>query len=209
MPLVEQSPALLDRNHTDYVYDFFGPSIDTGFRVIGACSRRYFTLSLEVLWALHRAGRDGTTKDKLDDLAWMGGCEFKGVWSGKEYPLFAIDREYKDPLNMALRDLTGPRIASREAIEDICDACYSSSTWPSKIYLPDSGFVLFKKEPPQADPLVVDEVALTGGQSQGDLEDEHEYGESPGTEDLEEDPPFPEVESLGSVPSPPPDSDSY
>lgn len=65
----------LPRKHpralTKYQFDYFGPSIDTGFRVVGHATQRFFTMSIEVAWALaldaqsnkmKRPGSDGDSR---------------------------------------------------------------------------------------------------------------------------------------------------
>jgi hypothetical protein len=90
---------------TKYLYDYFGPSIDTGFRVLSKCSDRYMTLSLEVAYALavlhNMPNRDGAQYER-PDLMLLESLELKGVWGGKEYPLFAIDLHSGDGVSRLL-----------------------------------------------------------------------------------------------------------
>ena len=55
-----------EKRHGDYLYDYFGPSIDTGFRVISMCKPRYFTVSVEV--ALAMIGRSKVLCKAEDDF---------------------------------------------------------------------------------------------------------------------------------------------
>ena len=48
------------RAYTKYLYDYFGPSIDTGFRVFSLSTQRFFTLSVEVAWAMAAAAHDAS-----------------------------------------------------------------------------------------------------------------------------------------------------
>ena len=80
--------------HSKYLYDYFGPSIDTGFRVLGRCTPRYFTLSVEVALAvtgIALAPGSGVSTDDIEDVLLLDFVELKGVWGGKRYPIVAID----------------------------------------------------------------------------------------------------------------------
>lgn len=173
------------RKHTKYVYDYFGPSIDTGFRILGACSRRFFSLSVEVAWAMQRAARDENVR--LEDLVWHDGRSLKGVWGGREYPVFALDREYADPVNRALRSFHAAEL-SPDKVEEVCRACYASPGWPSALYLSSSGFEPFKRQP--VDPLEADEVVDTGGPTLRGLEQRVELTSE--GQALPQDPPMPD-----------------
>lgn len=139
-------------DYTKYLYDYFGPSIDTGFRVLGKCSARYFTLSVEV--ALAMVGKSLTPdKDKdffsVEDLSLLDFVELKGVWGGKRYPVVAIDLMYEDPVNLAYSKML--HRPTTVEIHELCQACYTSEGWPSKLYLPKSSNSLFHDDP--SDPL--------------------------------------------------------
>jgi hypothetical protein len=133
------------RNNTKYLYDFFGPSIDTGFRVVSACSQRHFTLAVEVAWALLLANRDKKTRH-LDDFTFLGSRSMKGVWNGRDYPLFALDRHHTDDVNKSIRDLTDGGVDLTKA-ETLCRECVTSVGWVSAIYLPKSGVEGVTAEP--------------------------------------------------------------
>ncbi len=127
-----------------YFYDYLGPSIDTGFRVIQACDARYFTMSVELAWAYCR-GAQNAGVFVLPELTVREPREFKGVWDGRDYPLVALDRRKDDPVNAALATLN-PQSAEITHVEALCMACSDSSNWPSAIYLPDSDFDRFKRD---------------------------------------------------------------
>lgn len=140
----DKSPVLLNdealkgrRNNTKYLYDYFGPSVDTGFRVIGACSERHFTLAVEVAWSLLLANRD--KKDRhLEDFCFLGPRSMKGVWNGRDYPVFALDRHHEDDVNRSIRELTDGKVNLTHA-ETLCRECVTSDGWMSAIFLPKSG----------------------------------------------------------------------
>ncbi|NKS64406.1 hypothetical protein GS966_02475 [Rhodococcus hoagii] len=145
-PELLNEEALAKRDRDRYLYDYFGPSIDTGFRVVSACTERYFTLSLEVAWTLSRAAL-ATNLGQYNGLVFRKSHEFKGVWNGREYPLFAIDRQISDPVHEALRSLDGDTHASAENIETLARACGKSGNWPFCVYLPDSQQAAFNIAP--------------------------------------------------------------
>ncbi|WP_232676738.1 hypothetical protein [Nocardioides sp. R-C-SC26] len=176
----DRHPVLLNddalkgqRKHSRYLYDFFGPSIDTGFRVTSECTPRYFTISVEVAWALLLASRD-ESEMLLDDLTFLKPRELKGVWKGRDYPLFAIDRRHDDPVNQSIKKLVDGDL-NREHAEKMCRECVTSSGWVSAIYLPDSGVEAVRMEP--ADSLAdarAHAMELTGAETV--LKDDHDPG---------------------------------
>lgn len=133
--------ALRRAKHKHYQFDFFGPSIDTGFRVLSVCTARFFTLSIEVVRALqlhwHFSQRAKPPEEPwLGDLVYRGEQSFKGVFGARSYPLFALDREHDDPLNQALQGMNSE--LDLEAVAKVCEACHGSDDWPSRLFLPDS-----------------------------------------------------------------------
>ncbi|MCV7110936.1 hypothetical protein [Mycolicibacterium setense] len=144
--------ALETIDHEKFVYDYFGPSIDTGFRVIGECDSRYFTLSVEVALAiLGRSRAPGIVRKEEDtrDLMLLKFVELKGVWKNQRYPIVAIDTEFDDPVNAAYRkfEMRG----TPDELHELCSACYhSGKEWPSKIYLPGSWATTYQERPKHA-----------------------------------------------------------
>jgi len=137
------------RNNTKYVYDYFGPSIDTGFRVFGACDSRHFTLSVEVAWAMSRCATESgvnNSEHHLDDVVLMDTRHLKGVWSGRDYPIFAIDRKHTDLVHQALRKIRDTTVSAAD-VQNLCKECSNAPGWPSKLYLPKSGVDSFKQVP--------------------------------------------------------------
>ncbi|MET9325928.1 hypothetical protein [Tsukamurella sp. NPDC003166] len=141
-----------DRDTSLYLFDYFGPSIDTGFRVTSKCTARYLTLSVEVAYALalmHPVPHsDG--KYCYPDLKLMDSIELKGVWGGRDYPVFAIDLDHDDAVHLAMSKFL-PTTASPEDVQKLCEACYTSDGWPFLMYLPDSALGRFAIPP--VDPL--------------------------------------------------------
>lgn len=170
-----------------YMYDYFGPSIDTGFRVTSVCDHRFFTLSIEVAWAMAQcrldAGADGN-RYPLKDLRLRESREFKGVWNGRPYPLFAIDRHQADLINVAMAAIENNGLEPHKVV-NLCRECLNDAAWPSRLYLPASHHSSF---------LHIPEEALDDLRSNSMEGAETIPAEDPGrtTEDLEENPPLPE-----------------
>ncbi|RIT60372.1 hypothetical protein [Mycobacteroides abscessus] len=130
------------------MFDFFGPSIDTGFRVVNKCNARYLTLSVEVAYALvlMHVTPYGKGKYEYPGLKLMGSMELKGVWGGRDYPVFAIDLEHSDPVNTAMAKFL-PETVEPDDIKALCRACYDSDGWPFRMYLSKSSLGLFDETP--------------------------------------------------------------
>jgi hypothetical protein len=146
--VVELNDEALASKSNDYLFDFFGPSIDTGFRVISACSQRYFTLAVEVAWAIAQCAVDvGLSQTRpTDDILLLDTMPFKGVWDGREYPVFAVDRDHQDLVNRALARIRGNTLLPLD-IANLCKECSAKDNWPSALYLPESQHSDFKVEP--------------------------------------------------------------
>ncbi|WP_460800186.1 hypothetical protein [Microbacterium sp. GXF0217] len=136
-------PSLPRRSHAKYQFDYFGPSIDTGFRVSAHASHRYFTLSVEVAWALALASAGNDTNSgqdehlHVDDVVFRGNVLLKGVWDGRDYPLFALDRHFEDGVNKSVAKLMQAPPTAQEII-NVCHACNADDNWPCAMYLPKS-----------------------------------------------------------------------
>lgn len=143
------------RATSKYHFDYFGPSIDTGFRVIGSASHRYFTMTVEVAWALsvaaHAAKADPSIGifHSVNDFTLHSQPVLKGVWNGREYPIFAIDRHTGDPLNEAIRKMNSQNYDPQQVLE-VCSACAGFEDWTGKLYLPESAHGDFQNVPVDA-----------------------------------------------------------
>lgn len=131
-----------------HLFDYLGPSIDTGFRVLAHSNARFFTLSVEVAWAIaehqdHDQAPWGSEDLPLTLKEWK---DLKGVWSARPYPIFAIDRQFSDPVHEAERNLR-PTPRGRGKIAAICAACSATLDWPSSLFLPNSHNALFTRKP--------------------------------------------------------------
>lgn len=138
-------------SHTKYLYDYFGPSIDTGFRVLSKCNSRFFTLSVEVAFAmscLYLTPSIDQPNYLIEDLVLLDSTVLKGVWGGREYPVLAIDTEHREPVNRAYSAFE--HRAGPQEIHGLCQACYVSDGWPSRLYLPSGTNDHFKSVPVDA-----------------------------------------------------------
>jgi hypothetical protein len=137
-------------NRNNYMYDYFGPSIDTGFRIYSACSQRFFSLSIEVAYCLAHCHSSQVQAERgiyeSVDLAFIGNKAFKGVWNGREYPLFAVDRHHDEEINAALRVVTDDRLDPAH-VKAVAHACLSSNGWPSRLFLPEGNNQLVQATP--------------------------------------------------------------
>jgi hypothetical protein len=147
--VIELNAIALDSRSPAYLYDFFGPSIDTGFRVFSACSNRFFTLSVEVAWAMAQCATEagvGNQGFDLGDIRLLEPHELKGVWDGREYPLFALDRHHNDSVNRAMARIRETPVEALDVV-NLCKECYNARNWPSRLYLPDSIYPQVKAVP--------------------------------------------------------------
>ena len=112
-------------------------------------------MSVEVAWAIACAAVSAASSKTLEnvhhtnDFAYHGSHLLKGVWAGREYPVFAVDRDRADRVNEALERMNGSPLDSQQVI-DVCHACSESSGWPSTVYLPQSTNHAFLVKPEDA-----------------------------------------------------------
>lgn len=141
--LLNDSALRGKRAPTKFHYDYFGPSVDTGFRIFGLSSRRHFTLSVEAAMAVASAAHSASATKEAEsihhvaDVILHGTHVLKGVWAGREYPVFAIDRDFDEDVNVAIAKLKPETVIPNQII-DVCHACLQDPAWPSYLYLPDS-----------------------------------------------------------------------
>lgn len=172
--LNEEAVTAEKRESEKYLFDYFGPSIDTGFRIASQSRPRYLPISLEVAYALsvvqnhHNADED---QYRSPDLKLLDSIELKGVWGGRQYPVFALDLQYRDPIHVALAELRSERY-DNGAILKLCKSAYHSAGWPCRMYLPDAINEDFKALPdnPLAKYLEEAAVGLEGVESAPDEE---------------------------------------
>lgn len=185
-----RAPEILNReainasNADQYIFDYCGPSIDTGFRIINACSERFFTLSLEVAWA-YMAAYEARTADSYEPLTFLGKKPFKGVWGGREYPLFAMDRHCTEDVNRAIRNLEKTGSLTLQEVDRLARACRRTDGWHGAIYLPNSDRAEFKHCVPVAPDLPA-ENEMEGAESPPPEKQARPIGEGPSGAEEEE-----------------------
>lgn len=141
--VISQNDAALrgKRSYTQFQYDYMGPSIDIGFRLAALATNRHFTLSVEVARALsfdmHLLDATPTGETPVEGLVFFGSHSLKGVWKGREYPVFAIDRARSNALNVALASMNGKPPSAKQILE-VCRACAQDENWLTRLYLPNS-----------------------------------------------------------------------
>lgn len=131
-----------------YLYDYLGPSFDTGFRVVSECGPRYFTMSVEAAWA-YGQGTRFVAEPGMPELKYLGERKLKGVWNGRPYPLIGLDRSRTNPVDRVNEALTllGRSLGDPASIDSLCEACAGTEGWPTAIYLPDSKYPQFRHRP--------------------------------------------------------------
>lgn len=137
--LNEEAVSSVPRDTGTYLFDYFGPSIDTGFRIASQSRPRYMPLSLEVAYALAVVHHHHSDTDQCGspDLKLLNSIELKGVWGGREYPVFALDLEHNVPVLAALAALRGERHENSKILQ-LCAEAYKSEGWPCAVYLPNA-----------------------------------------------------------------------
>ena len=128
-----------------HLFDYLGPSIDTGFRIVGQCSQRFFTLSLEVAWAMAYDRLHNQFDKEISGLTLLSETPLKGVWDGRSYPIFALDREYDDAIARHISSVQGKGVIQLLDVQHLAEACILDGAWPSTVYFPDSSHDIFKK----------------------------------------------------------------
>ncbi|MGU3652854.1 hypothetical protein [Mycolicibacterium sp. A43C] len=142
----------------EFAMDFVGPSIDTGFRVLKYATRRYFALTVEVAHLLFKHYSDQEQRERRAHL--VGTHVLKGVWGGKPYPVFALERELGETvpsqaLAAAFDDSTliTDEYPSRKP-SDVLEAIstYRTATgWKGAVHTPDAHAAVFQNHQPAVD----------------------------------------------------------
>lgn len=167
--LNEEAVSAVERDTSQYLFDYFGPSIDTGFRIANQSKPRYMPLSLEVAYALavmHHHHSSESDQYASADLKLLDSIELKGVWGGREYPVFALDLDHTDAVHSALATLRGIRHDNTHILK-LCSEAYRSKGWPCGMYLPCAITEDFKRKPtnPLAEYLAAAADGLEGAES--------------------------------------------
>jgi len=133
----------------NFAMDFIGPSIDTGFRVLKFAARGYFVLTLEVAHLLFKHYNDDKTK-RHRRAYFLGTHALKGVWGGRPYPIFAVERplEAETPeqvLARAFAEKGGPGLVTDEyphrtpsEVLEAIEAYRSADGWQGAVHAPNA-----------------------------------------------------------------------
>ena len=106
--LSEWYKAQENGHKSEYVKDYIGPAVDTGFRIASFASPRRFPVSIEIAFFLSKFSFDLAVQNDIA-LHFYGRESMKGVLSGIPYPIFWIDTSSPDDeLVKAEDDLTLP-----------------------------------------------------------------------------------------------------
>lgn len=70
-------------------------------------------------------------------------ASLKGVWQGREYPLFAIDRHAGDKVVRHLNKVRGTKPVEARSVCRLAERCVQSADWPARIYLRTSAEASF------------------------------------------------------------------
>ncbi|KCZ84459.1 hypothetical protein HAD_02230 [Hyphomonas adhaerens MHS-3] len=75
---------------SDYIKDYIGPAVDTGFRLAQFASARRFPVSIEIAYFLSKLTMNSSANKALR-LRYLGREAMKGVLGGTPYPIFWLD----------------------------------------------------------------------------------------------------------------------
>lgn len=119
------------------IQDFIGPSMDAGFRLAKAASRRRLPLSVEL--ALILASAEASNRSYPLIFGYDGREEFKGVLGGETYPVVWLDIEDDVKLRETNRREAAmlqcqPEVPA-ETVVDFCKSYIESSYWMEMPYL--------------------------------------------------------------------------
>jgi len=116
---------------------------------------------LEVAYALsvmHHHHNAQTDRYASRDLKLLDSIELKGVWGGRQYPVFALDLEHADPVHAALAALRGERHSNADILK-LCSEAYKIPGWPCAMFLPEAITEDFKMTPVNPLAEYLDEAA--------------------------------------------------
>ena len=129
--------AISQRDDSKNLFDYFGPNIDAGFRILSNSSPDYFVCSVEVIWALLEGRSQVDDPGLTGHIHFLGLTDMKGVWRGNPYPLFAIDLNGDSPVRRAFKRMTSSELPESEIIA-YCNEVMSDSSLPASLFLPES-----------------------------------------------------------------------
>lgn len=145
----QQPDARPEATERRKVQDFIGPSMDAGFRLGKAASRRKMALSVELALILAMAVAERRTYPFI--FGYDGREDFKGVLEGEGYPLIWLDIEDDQKQRQTNRREAAmlqrqPEVSS-EVVVDFCESYIHSSYWMEHPYLKQDSAAPFDKIP--------------------------------------------------------------
>jgi class 3 adenylate cyclase len=129
------------QNSTDFVLDFIGPNIDSGFRIASRSTPRQMQISLEVADCLSCSA----SHLPAHAIFFAGATELKGVHIGRPYPLFWLDSSDGDSFSAAEDRLLGRRPATPQEIKAMTEASLEGAGLPT-CYLENADDSRFRRE---------------------------------------------------------------
>jgi hypothetical protein len=131
---------------SEYIRDFIGPSIDTGFRITSFASIRKLAISVELIYLLACEQVRAQKEPKLYaqknyvlpsfSFKYDGRKELKGVLNGHGYPIFWIDLDPNNPLSLAEDNVTNnPKPSSLDMLNLSLAFIESQPLFLSKPYM--------------------------------------------------------------------------
>jgi len=111
--LNEWHMARANNASSEYVKDYIGPAVDTGFRIASFASARRFPVSVEIAYFLSEyylgeVQTDESVKKSIE-LRFYGRESLKGVLGGIPYPIFWIDSSSPDDALTKAEDKLSPQ----------------------------------------------------------------------------------------------------
>jgi hypothetical protein len=142
----------MEKSRIQWVRDFTGPSIDTGFRIASHATPRKLIISLELAYLLsHDDEKINNDKSKnfsrklAQPIIYQGRQSLKGVMGGIPYPIFWIDTESMGEYR-ALHEAEARLIeatsddgkrADKRSVIDFCEAFFAQNKrYITKPYIP-------------------------------------------------------------------------
>ena len=113
---------------SDYIKDYIGPAVDTGFRISQFASARKFPVSIEIAYFLSKSAMEPEAIKQLK-LRYHGRAAMKGVLGGLPYPVFWIDCvSPSDALTNAEDGLANPgKLCEPDDVSKFVDAFFSDT----------------------------------------------------------------------------------
>jgi hypothetical protein len=142
---------------SDYVRDYIGPAVDTGFRISSFASPRKFPVSIEIAYFLSNMSFDAKLAKEIG-LRFHGRESLKGVLGGIPYPIFWIDCASPDDRLTQAEDKLSPlpKICDIVEVREYADLFFDDPK--NKLFRPfilDCPVAAVGKLPDNYEPMIV------------------------------------------------------